>query len=298
MTELVTIPSESTFLHGVIHLPGRGLGRPAGILISCSNIGPKFGPHRLFFRAAEAMADAGFYVLRYDNRGTCDSPGRCELTFAHRVTDARAALAYFRTRYRLETVVGWGLCMAAAVLVHCTTSPFPEERLDGLVLSNILAHPSDGWLPEFGEKVDVREMFLGGNVMRKVGQLLRNFHAFRRNLPGLAAKVFKRHWKPQLELVRLHSALDRVGKLLAEYSGPCLLVFGEKDPLRKRFFEQVNPGDRLRLAKKRVPPDWAVINDGDHALASREQTADLIHCTLRWLERFRQEHQPTLPIPS
>jgi len=59
-------------------------------------------------------------VKACENRGTCDCPGDCELTFADRVADACAAARFFRTEYKLDKVFFWGLCMGGAVAVHAS----------------------------------------------------------------------------------------------------------------------------------------------------------------------------------
>lgn len=299
MTEIETIPSDATPLHAIVHLPAQDCGRRVGVLISCSNINPKFGPQRLFFHLGEAMAQAGFHVLRYDNRGTSDSPGLCDLTFTQRVADARAAIGFFRIRYRLDVLIGWGLCMGAAVLVHCTASARAEERLDGLVLCSILAHPSDAWLPQhYGKKVNVprlaRDMLFDGNLLTKLWHAPGKFHIYRKNLPRLVAKLMAPIRRPMPELEQVRSAVGGVGELLAQYPGPCLMIFGEKDAYRASFLEHVNPGDRLGLARKNVPPDWALIKDGDHVFASQGQAAELIRYTLEWVGQFRHGPLPNI----
>jgi hypothetical protein len=193
--------------------------------------------------------------------------------------------------------------MAATVLVHCTASDRPEEKLDGLVLCSILAHPSDAWLPQYyGKKVNVgelaRNMFLDGNLLRKLWRAPRKFHTYQENLPRLATKLLRRFGKPEPELQRVRSAVGRVGELLAQYPGPCMMVFGENDALQRSFVELVNPGDRLGLARKKVPPEWVVIRDGDHVFSSRGQTAEAIRYSLEWLERFRHGHLASISHSS
>src|SRR5260370_15935283 len=100
MKEIVNIPTGGWRLHGIVHIPAGTAERRVGVVL-VQGPNTKFGTHRLFPQVAEALVQAGFFVLRYDNRGTCDSPGICELTFAYRVADARAAVAFFRRQYRL-----------------------------------------------------------------------------------------------------------------------------------------------------------------------------------------------------
>lgn len=303
MTEIVNIQSDSIVLHGVVHLPPQQPGPRVGVLISPNGVKPKTGPHRLFHQIAEAMAQAGIYVLRYENRGTCDSPGSCSVTFADRVADAQVALDFFRTRYRLDAVIGWGLCSGATVTLHCAAFAHPGMGFDGLILCGILANPMDASAVEFGiEKVDLpdiaRQMFFDGTLIRKLWQAPRKWHIYRQNLPRLAGRLLKRYKTHSPEFERFRAAVGRTGEFLACHPRPCLMLFGEKDIYLKRFVEQVNPGDRLGLAKKQVPPDWALVKDGDHVFASREQTDEAIRHTLEWLDRFRQRYLSNLTQPS
>lgn len=294
MTEFVTIPSEGWTLHGIVHLPDPVARERFGVVLLHENINTKFGTHRLYRQLAEALADAGFYALRFDNRGTNDSPGLCHLSFPHRVADARAAIAFFRSRYQLAKLTGWGLCMGAAVAVHSvSTALLAEEKLDGLVLCNILAHPADASLPQFGyNRIDLpslaREMFLDGNLLRKLWHAPRKTNIYRRSLPRLASVLMMRYRDRVPELDRLRAAVGQVGGLLAGYPGPCLMIFGEKDTYRTSFFERVNLRDRLGLARKKNPPAWATVKGGDHTFASAEQTQEMIRYTVEWLKSFRE----------
>lgn len=291
MREIVLIPCESWKLHGMVHLPLPSSGKRVGVVLFHENQNTKFGVHRLFRQLGDALAGAGFYVLRYDDRGMCDSPGICDLTMAHRLADARSVLAFFRARYSLDLVVGWGLCLGAAVAVYCGGEPRnAQERLDGLILCNILADPARVSRPEWGyQKVNLpqvaKDVFLRGNFLRKIRNAPHNFGAYRTKLGVLAARYLHRQPK---ELVRLRKAIGRVGSLLRDYEGPCLLIFSEKDTYLTEFNERVNPGDRLGLNKKALPPDWVLVKNGDHTFASREKTDELIHATRDWVQAFRE----------
>lgn len=294
MTEIVAIPSVDTQLHGVVHLPKHVPGPRVGVLFSVVGNNTKFGTHRLYVQAAQAVARAGFYALRYDNRGTCDSPGVYEMTFADRVADARAALAFFRSRYQLDVLIGWGICAGAAVLAHCTTaSDRSKEHLAGLVLCGVLAYPAGN------PQSMARDMFYDGRLFRKLLQAPRKLKVYGENLPKLARSLLawylKRDGDPDLK--RHRSAVDRVGHLLAQYAGPCLIVFGEKDIVWRTFSERVNPDDRLGLKRKPAPSGLVVIKEADHMFSSQEHTAELIRHTLGWLEQFRQVRLPNI-LPS
>jgi pimeloyl-ACP methyl ester carboxylesterase len=291
MREIVLIPCDGWKLHGLVHVPLQPADRRVGVILFHENQNTKFGAHRLFQRLGDALAQAGFYALRYDDRGNCDSPGICELTIAHRLADARAAVAYFRAQYSLDVVVGWGLCLGAAVAVSCGAEPRnAQEKLDALILCNILADPARVSRPEWGyQKTNLpqvaKDVFFRGNFLRKILNAHRNLSAHRTKLRILAARYLRR--QPR-ELVRLRKAIGRVGKFLQAYQGPSLMIFSEKDTYLTEFVERVNPGDKLGLNQKAQPPAWIYVKNADHMFASGEKTAELTQYTLEWLEAFRE----------
>ena len=275
-------------LHGIVHRPGREPSQRVGVLISSYvDVSSKVGPHRVYFQTCEAMAGAGFYALRFDCRGLCDSPGILKPALSERIADFRAAAAFFRSSYRLDALVGWGLCGGATLLLHCATTSSPEEeRFDGLVLCNILGDPAVVSTFKDGDLlISARRIFLNGSPLQKLLQLPRKFHIYRQNLPKLAAKLFKRYTKPQAEYEEIRTAASRVQQLLAQYSKPTQIICAAKDPCQKEVIKWKNGNHRQ---------DWVVMEDADHVFASAEQKARLIHHTLEWLEKFRMGNLPNL----
>ena len=98
MTELVKIRSGKWEMSGVVHAPAASPQKRVGVVLLHENFNTKFGTHRMFYQTGEALAAAGFYALRCDNRGMCDSPGINPLTFQDRVADAVAATEFFKSR--------------------------------------------------------------------------------------------------------------------------------------------------------------------------------------------------------
>jgi pimeloyl-ACP methyl ester carboxylesterase len=293
-SEIVNIPLDGWTLHGIVHLPQHASGRRVGVVLFHENFNTKIGTHRLFRDLGDRLAQAGFYALRYDDRGMCDSPGVCDLTIADRLADARAAASFFRSQYKLDTVVGWGLCLGAAIAVHTSSSRNPSEKLDGLILCSIVADPGIVSLPQFGyERVQIskvaQEFFLRGNVLRKLLNAPRRLKPWAKKFAVLA----RRYLRPTpRELGRMKDTIGRVGGLLARYDGPSILVFGEKDSYLTDFVERVNPNDRLGLKKKELPPSWVLIKDGDHTFSSREKTEELFSLTLSWMQPFLEGSLP------
>jgi pimeloyl-ACP methyl ester carboxylesterase len=301
-TELVTIPSGRWRLHGVLHRPADTFPRKVGVLILQESYNTKFGTHRLFLQLSNALSEAGFYSLRYDNRGICDSDGILDITFADRLADAREVLPYFREHCRLDTVIVWGLCMGTAVAVHLA-SENRAHGIDGLMLCSILADPADASIPQFGYYRPEISHFLRQNLRQGDWfKRLRQFSDVRKKVARWVA-IWKDHYfsqedfSPQAELRRLREAVEKVGPLLTTYEKPSLLVFGEQDAALASFREKINPGDRLGLGRKIFPPQFEIIPNGGHTFASREETAQLLRLTLNWVEPFRYGQLPRFAKP-
>lgn len=90
----------------------------------------------------------------------------------------------------------------------------------------------------------------------------------------------------------MRNTIARVGSLLSAYDGRCLLIFGEKDSYLTDFNERVNPGDRLGLKAKAIPPEWVLIKNGDHTFSSRDKTEELFRASIDWLESIFGVTQP------
>ena len=171
MTELVKIRSGKWEMSGVVHAPAAAPQKRVGVVLLHENFNTKFGTHRMFYQVGEALAASGFYALRYDNRGMCDSPGTNALTFEDRVADAGAATQFFKSEYRLDSVFFWGLCMGAAVALHAKRAG--RASPEGIMLCSLLADPRDASLPQFGydgNPSKVVEGFSRGDLLKKASR--------------------------------------------------------------------------------------------------------------------------------
>lgn len=285
-------------MHGIVHCPSTEPSQRIGVVVLQGNLNssPKFGAHWMFRRVGDALAEVGYYALRYDDRGTCDSPGQCALTFRDRITDLTAAAKFFRSQYRLDGLVFWGLCMGAAVAVHGSARLKGSEKPDALVLCSVLAHPDDASLPEFGYRATTVSAFLRNTGTGNSWTKLRRFMAdgaYRRNAYECVKAVAAGYAQRNPELRDLRTDVSRVGRLISRDDRPMLMIFGEKDPFWRSFTEWVNPNDKLRLSQKKFPPKLVVMEDGDHVFASKAQMSDLIESTIQWLHTLRSHTDQT-----
>ena len=288
MTELVKIRSGKWELSGVVHAPSVAPQRRVGVVLLHENFNTKFGTHRMFYQVGEALAAAGFYALRYDNRGMCDSPGINALTFDARLADVGPATQFFKKEYRLDSVFFWGLCMGAAVALHASAQA-GAEMPEGIMLCSLLADPGDVSLPQFGYGATPSRVVAGlsrGNVLKRASRFVTD-GTYRKNvgrmLKGAVTQIAAR--EPELE--RLKKYIGQVGDLLRQYRGPIVLVFGDKDPCWTHFDERVNANDQLGLAKMGSKRIFLMVEGGDHTFSSMKQTQTVIEWTVEWAQGLR-----------
>jgi pimeloyl-ACP methyl ester carboxylesterase len=244
----------------------------------------------LLYQLGEALADNGLYALRYDNRGTCDSPRIHPLTFLDRVEDACTASKFFMNEYKLDSVLFWGLCMGAAVAVYACEQLGPE-RPQGMMLCSILADPLDASLPQFGyaqvnlSRFIEQRLFRGGAWQRAFRFV--TDREYRQNALKLVKKLVMRYFTRSPELGQLQRHVARIGDLLSRYSGPTVFVFGDKDDFLSTFVNRVNVDDRLGLATKESERTLLLIEGADHTFSVRKHTEILISWTVAWAESLR-----------
>ncbi|MGC2193644.1 MAG: alpha/beta fold hydrolase [Terriglobales bacterium] len=287
MTELVRIRSGKWEMSGVVHAPAVTPEKRVGVVLLHENFNTKFGTHRMFYQVGEALAAAGFYALRFDNRGMCDSPGINPLTFEDRVADADAATRFFKSEYRLDSVYFWGLCMGAAVAMHASGQSGPTVP-EGIMLCSLLADPRDAALPQFGFASNPSRVVegLSRGVLKKASRFATDA-TYRKNIVRLLKGVATRVAAREPELERLKKNIGEVGDLLRKYSGPIVLVFGDKDPCWTHFVEGVNANDKLGLAEMGERRKFLMLDGGDHTFSSRAQTEKVIEWTVEWAEALR-----------
>lgn len=115
--EDVRIPANGFSLAGTLSKPVDARGRlPAVVLLSGAGLTDRdesIAGIAIFGQLAEALADAGFLVLRYDKRGIGQSGGRADVaTLADFAEDAKAAVKFMNDRKDVDrrrlAVVGFG----------------------------------------------------------------------------------------------------------------------------------------------------------------------------------------------
>lgn len=104
METTITFKSQGMQVVGVLHMPDRRKGKVPAVVLFHGFTGTKVEPHRIFVKQARALARAGIAALRFDFRGSGDSEGEfSNMTLSGELKDARAALAFIRSRPGIDT---------------------------------------------------------------------------------------------------------------------------------------------------------------------------------------------------
>jgi len=322
-TQFVSFQSHQWRLNGCVHLPDDEPTQRIGVIILAEVT--KFGSHGLHRKVADAFAASSFYVLRYDNRGTYDSPGICELDFDDRVEDACSAADFFRTEYKLDKILFWGICMGSAVAVHASSILRGPSRPAGMILCTLLANPAYASLPEFNYRpvtvsAYVRNGLTGSplnrlraviadgiyrtNQLGSVARVARNYYSRgigklqtvsggMSRLHSMRSKVSRGIGKIQTvsrSVARLHNMrthVSRVGPLLEQYDGPSLLIHADTDPCWHSLRKDIKTGHRLRISKMKLPPKIAELDGTERYFRSARDRSRVIGLSVSWAAALR-----------
>jgi dienelactone hydrolase len=130
----VLVPTGAGVLGGMVSEP-EGPARAAAVLLQ-GGAGFRFGPNRVWARAARAMAKQGVVVLRVDYLGAGDSdPGPA----SDRRAAVRDAVGWFRDRAGPAEVLLVGSCYGARLAIHLASE---EPAVRGFLLLNPFLGPA------------------------------------------------------------------------------------------------------------------------------------------------------------
>jgi pimeloyl-ACP methyl ester carboxylesterase len=270
-------------LNACVHVPDNGPARPRIGVITLAELN-KFGPHGLFRQVAEAFTAAGFYALRFENRGTCDSSGDCTLSFEDRLADACAATEFFVTEYKLDQVLFWGMCLGGAIAVHASARLKARFKPAGMILCSLLLDPAYATLPEFNYSPVAFSAYLKKGLTGSPWARLREFASnenYRTDVLKSVAAIARNSRRSNGRLQHMRAQISRVGPVLTEYGGPTLLIFGDTDPYWSTFTKRVHD-DHLELSEMKSPPKIVLVADGDHMFRSVSQTSEMIRLCVSW----------------
>ena len=254
MRERAIKVGRTTPLAGVLAEPNQpavAAGRPA-ILILNSGILHHAGASRLHVQLARALADEGYFVLRFDFSGIGDSEARRDtLSFAESaVAETREAMDWLAEKKGATSFVLAGLCSGADMAFNVS---LVDPRVTGVIQLDAYAYRTRGyWIRHYGPRL-LSPAAWAGLVRRKLAALRPKAAAVapatpeERDADNTAVIEYRRRFPPRDQVAeQLRALVQRQVRLWFVFSG------GQEEHINhaaqyKAAFPDVNFGDRARV---------------------------------------------------
>lgn len=247
----VVFENEGEQLVGMVHEPAEDGGAKPGVVMLHGFTGNRIEQHQMFVKTARKLAQAGFYVLRFDFRGSGESQGQfIRMTVSGEISDALAAIRWFKENTGVDPnqIAVLGLSMGGCVAAYTAV----QSDVKALVFWSGVAKPVE----VFAQDAPYEVML---NQVKQTGYL--DFKGWKVGYPF----VEELHSLDPLEVVR-------------EYIGPILVVHGSKDPVvpvehGQCYYEEAGSEDK----------EMIIIGDADHTYNKTEWEQEVITKTTNWL---------------
>ena len=144
MEKTITLKHGDLELAATLHYPKgdlRQTGKSPVVIICHGFVGSRIGVDRLFVKTARALADAGYYALRFDYGGCGESTGDYgALGFGSMIDQTRTALDYMLDMDCVDPlrVTLLGHSLGGAVALHTAVK---DKRAKNLVLWSAVGYP-------------------------------------------------------------------------------------------------------------------------------------------------------------
>lgn len=253
MEKPVSFSSKGQRIFGMLHLP-EGAGPFPGVILLHGFTGHRGEIHRLFVKAARALAKNRIACLRFDFRGSGESEGDFkDASVTSEIQDALRAFDFFRRKPQVnpKRVAFLGLSLGAAV-ASCASARLPHVQR--MVLWSPLAQ--------------VERLFTGPQRFSpgKIRDWMRKGHV------DLNGERLGAQWLQDA------ARQDALGEA-ARFKGKVLIVQGSRD--------RVTPLSQARLYLKKFGSKARlhVIAGADHTFNHFDWENEAIQTSVRWLEK-------------
>ncbi|MFH1009057.1 MAG: alpha/beta fold hydrolase [Candidatus Latescibacterota bacterium] len=249
MEKPITFTNEGQQLIGILHTP-EDKGTHPGVLLLHGCTGNKSESHWIFVKLARTLCEAGFAVLRFDFRNSCDSAGTFEkMTISGEISDGLRALDVLSEQGGSDAgrigILGLSLggCVAACVAGR-------SSRVRSTVLWAPVGRPEE----DFQKLIDERYVPIKRFPIEQGG--FRFGQAFYDELPKI---------HPQREICATQ--------------GPVLIVSGSEDksvsPLRAVEYQEI-------LLDHDIPCERILIEEADHTFTQSVHESMAIQEAIRF----------------
>jgi pimeloyl-ACP methyl ester carboxylesterase len=237
--------------------------------------GTRYGPQRILWRTAGALAKSGFSTLRIDFQGRGDSPGNpLNTTLDTMIDDVILAVEWLKVEYNISDISLVGICSGANVALGVASL---KKEVTKVVCWSILPFMEDK--TKAAKQGTPRKQMLMG-YLKKIfrietwKKLLRG----EANVGGAMKTLAKDKEGDDLEKERKKSRRI-ITKELAGYTGEILFIFGENDP------EAAGSGAFFTdwAKKNKIAHQIMQIKGAPHNFYTAAWTADVVEKTSLWI---------------
>lgn len=255
-------------------------GGPVGVILLAGWGGTRYGPQRILWQAAAALAEQGFTTLRFDFRGRGDSTGDATaLSLDGMIADTVTAATWLHDEHSVEKVHLVGLCSGGNVALGAASQiPWIGDLVCWSLLP-LMEHKAQA-----ARQGTPRVQLLKGYLRKALRpetwlKLLRG----EANVKGAMKTLAKDKEGDEDEKRRKTSARDILADL-AGFQGNFHLIFGSADPEAagsQAFFEAWRK-------KQGIPGHTRIISGAPHNYYTAHWTAEVIGQTVEWLPVYSQ----------
>jgi len=250
-------------------------GGPEGAIMLAGWGGTRYGPQRILWQAASALAGAGFTTLRFDFHGRGDSTGDATaLSLDGMVADTVTAAKWLHDEHGVTKVHLVGLCSGGNVALGAASQiPWAGDLVCWSLLP-LMEHKAQAV-----RQGTSRNAMLKGYIRKALrtetwAKLLRG----EANVKGAMKTLAKDKEGDEEERRRKTSARDILADL-AGFKGNLHLIFGSADPEAagsQAFFEAWRQ-------KQGITGNTRIIPGAPHNYYTARWTAEVIAQTVEWL---------------
>ena len=305
----VTFPNASgERLFGMVHLPAAARPDGTAILLLSPGVKMRVAPHRLYKKMADAFADMGYPVLRFDFHGLGDAEGEITeellaefygtVQVGRYVGDTVAAMDYMQRAHGVTKFVAAGLCGGAITGLLAAERDPRITSLLGLAIPVILDSPGvdASRYMTVGELQGIRGGYLrkltlrDPDVWKSWGRLLSGRSDYRMLARSLAAPVLSRLRRSPAPAPSAAPPADNTNPMFApallqmlRSSRRVFLVFAASDRLHWEFEAKFVARHGSELERYRDVYAVHVTPDANHIFSLPEWQADMLAHACRWL---------------
>lgn len=251
-------------------------GGPEAVVLLPGWGGTRYGPQRILWQTARALAKRGFTTLRFDYRGRGDSTGDAEAaTLDMMIVDTQAVLDWLREHRQITRVHLVGLCSGGNVAIGAASQRSDVGRVVCWSLLPFMEHKAQA-AGRGKTRIDKARQLLRKLLQPDTWRKILRGEA---NVRGAARMLAKDKEGGAEERQRKTSSRDILADF-ASFTGNLHLLYGSRDP--EAAGSQAFFTDWCR--RRKIAVDVHVIAGAPHNFYTVQWTNEVVARTVEWID--------------